>query len=143
MLTPKESGVGGNGLYPESLRYSALCESGFASTGAVAESATMALGWKPTEVDSACPLCDPTHHYLLTIRKTGETVTVWKQDVELGNHTTTAATYAELLTEALVRYAGAVNGYVSRLVIIEAALDYTTFYRQSPSVPGLWMPKTL
>ncbi|EGB15158.1 hypothetical protein DND132_1952 [Pseudodesulfovibrio mercurii] len=143
MLTPKESGVGGNGVYPETLRYSALCESGFSSSGAVAADATMALGWKPTEVDSAFPLCDPTHHYLLTIRKAGDTVTVWKQDVELGNHATTAATYAELLTETLIRYTGAVNGYVSRLVIVEAALDHTTFYRQSPPVPGLWVPTTL
>ena len=130
-------------IYPTTIEYSALAESGFSSTGAVATDATIALGWKPTDVDTTYPLCDPTNHYLLTIRKVGTTVTVWKQDIEVGSYTTSATTYAGLLAEALTEYAGSTAGYVSRLIIVESALDYTTFYRQSSSVPGLWMPKTL
>jgi hypothetical protein len=140
VLTLKETGRPGMNAYPVPVRRSALCESGFSSTGAVATNATMALGWKPTDVSTAYPLCDPTHHYLLTIRKVGATVTVWKQDVEVGSYTSSATTYAELLAEALTEYAGTTTGYVSRLVIVEAALDYTSFYQASGAVAGLWAP---
>ncbi|MEZ7198298.1 DUF7483 domain-containing protein [Pseudodesulfovibrio karagichevae] len=142
MLTPKETG-GRGGVYPVRIGYSALCESGFTSTGAPAENATMALGWKPTAVDTAYPLCDPTNHYLLTIRKAGATVTVWKQDVELGSYTTTATTYAGLLAEALAAYAGNASGYFSRLVVVESALDYSRFYQLSPAAAGVWVPRRL
>jgi hypothetical protein len=133
----------GGSIYPANIRYSALCEFGFSSSGAVADNATMALCWKPTVVDIAYPLCDPTHHYLLTIRKVGTTVTVWKQDIQVGSYTTSATTYAGLLAEALTQYAGATAGYVSRLVIVEAALDYTSFYQASGVVTGLWVPRWL
>jgi hypothetical protein len=123
--------------------HSALCEAGFACPQAVAEEATLALGWKPTAVDTAYPLCDPTHHYLLTIRKVGAAVTVWKQDVELGGYTTSAATYAELLAEALAAFTGTAEGYVSRLAVVERALDFTGFYQPSGAVSGLWGPRAL
>ncbi|MGE4422555.1 MAG: hypothetical protein AB7D39_09675 [Pseudodesulfovibrio sp.] len=142
MLTPKETG-GGGGVYPVRIGYSALCEAGFTSTGAPAENATMALGWKPTAVDTAYPLCDPTNHYLLTIRKAGASITVWKQGMELGSYATTAATYAELLAEALTAYAGNARGYVSRLVVVESALDYSGFYRLSPVAAGVWVPRRM
>ncbi len=130
-------------VWPVLIEYSAIAESGFTSTGAMAANATMALGWKPTAVDLTKPLSDQTNHYLLTIRKVGTTVTVWKQDVELGSYTTTATTYAGLLTEALTAFAGAAKGYVSRLVVVESALDFTSFYQLSGRVAGLWVPKAL
>ncbi|WP_129586502.1 DUF7483 domain-containing protein [Pseudodesulfovibrio hydrargyri] len=125
------------------IAHAALCENGFSSSGAVAANATVALGWKPTAVDTAHPLCDPTHHYLLTVCKAGTTVTVWRQDVELGSYTITAATYAGLLSEALTAFAGTVKGYVSRLVVVEEALDFTAFYQPSGAVAGLWVPRSL
>lgn len=142
VLTPKETGRGGN-VYVAPIARAALCESGFSSSGAVAEAATLALGFKPSAVDTAYPLCDPTSHYLLTIRKAGTSVTVWKQGIALGGYTTTATTYAGLLTEALTTYAGAAKGYVSRLAVVEDAVGYDAFYALSPSVSGLWVPKAL
>ncbi|WP_319582949.1 hypothetical protein [uncultured Pseudodesulfovibrio sp.] len=141
MLTAKETG-GQSGVFSPPIAYSALCEAGFISVGAMADETSMALGWKPSAVDTAYPLCDPTHHYLLTIRKTGTEVTVWKQDIELGRYTTSAATCAELLTEALAAFAGSSKGYVSRLIVAQSALDYTGFYRPSSRVPGLWVPRS-
>ncbi|MGE4194725.1 MAG: hypothetical protein AB7E51_15165 [Pseudodesulfovibrio sp.] len=143
MIQPVGILKNGSNIFPVDIAYSALCESGFASTGAPAENAAMALGWKPTAADTTYPLCDPTHHYLLTIRKVGTTVTVWKQDVELGSYTTTATTYAELLAEVLTTYAGHAKGYVSRLVVVESALDFTSFYRLSGLVAGLWLVASL
>ena len=142
MLTPKETGGRGNaGLVR--VDHSALCEEGFACPQAVADEAAMALGWKPTAVDPAYPLCDPTHHYLLTVRKAGAAVTVWKQGVELGNYETTAATYAELLAEALARFAGTANGYLSRLIVVERCLDYSAFFQPSSVWAGLWTVRSL
>lgn len=142
MLTPKETGGRGR-VHAVPIAHAALCEAGFSSSGPVAADAALALGWKPTAVDTAFPLCDPTHHYLLTIRKIGATVTVWKQDVELGSYATTAATYAELLVEALTSFAGRAKGYVSRLVVVEGGLDYAAFYQPSGAVPGLWSVRGL
>lgn len=143
MIVPDSLLVLGTIVYPVEIEYSTLCESGFSSSGSVATDATIALGFKPTAVDTAYPLCDPTSHYLLTIRKVGTTITVWKQNVEVGSYTTTATTYADLLAEALTEYVGAANGYFSRLVVVESALDYAAFYQQSPSVTELWVPRNL
>ena len=142
MLTPKETGSQG-GIYPVDIPYSVLCKYGYGQAPDVAESATIALGFKPTAVDTAYPLCDPTSHYLLTIRKVGTTVTVWKQDVNIGSYTSTATNYAALLGEALEQYSGAYIGYLSRLVIVEEALNYASFYTQSGKVPGLWVMRML
>lgn len=142
MLTPKETGSQG-GIYPVDIPYSVLCKYGYGQTPDVAESATIALGFKPTAVDTAYPLCDPTSHYLLTIRKVGTTVTVWKQDVNIGSYTSTATNYASLVGEALEQYSGAYIGYLSRLVIVEEALNYASFYTQSGKVPGLWVMRML
>jgi hypothetical protein len=140
MLTPKETGSGGGFAYPIRLEHSALCEAGFSSTGEPAVNVTIALGWKPTAVNVGKPLCDPTHHYLLTIRKEGDAVSVLKQGVELGGYATSAATYAELVSEALTAYAGTTAGYYSRLAIVEELREPSAFFKQVPAVPGLWVP---
>ncbi|MCJ2165536.1 MULTISPECIES: SPRY domain-containing protein [unclassified Pseudodesulfovibrio] len=145
MLTPKETGgTGGGGVYPLDIPYSALCESGYSSTGAVANDCTIALGFKPTAVDSTKTLCDPTHHYLLTIKKTGDTVEVWKQGTQLANYTgSVGSNYAGFIGALLLAYAGTHHGYYSRLVIAESGLTHTDFWQQSSTVPGLWVPKSI
>ncbi|WP_272701540.1 DUF7483 domain-containing protein [Desulfovibrio sp. Fe33] len=140
MLTPKEAASSARGRYPAPIEYSALCEAGLSSEGAPAVDATVAFGWKPVAVDPAKPLCDPTNHYLLTVRKAGTVATVWKQDAEVGTFTVSATTYAGLVSEALAAFAGSDKGYYSRLAVVESALDFTAFYAPSGVVAGLWMP---
>ncbi|BCS87324.1 hypothetical protein [Pseudodesulfovibrio sediminis] len=131
-------------VYPVSVPYSALLESGFSSSGAVATDCTIAFGFKPTDptVDTSHELVDVTNHYLLTIRKVDTVVTVWAQDVELSAYGgAVGSTYAEFVSNVLTEYCGSDKGYYSRLAIVESALDYTSFWRASTAVPGLWVPR--
>ncbi|QGY39718.1 hypothetical protein GM415_06165 [Pseudodesulfovibrio cashew] len=145
-LTPKETLPGNNSaVFPMKIAQSALIESTFSSTGAVTEDATIALGWKPTDSVTA-PLCDETGHYLLTIRKQGDAITIWKQGAQIATlsyATVGGATYAQLLQNVLTAIAGSHYGYYSRVVVIEQALDYAVFLEQSELVTGLWTPKSL
>lgn len=141
-LTPKEIGGGAAGVYPVNVAYSALLESGYSSTGAVAANATIALSFKPTTVDPAKPLSDSTNHYLLLIVKTGTGVEVFKNNASLGSYTTSATTYAGLLSEALTAYCGDDAGYYSRLHVVDGALlAWGDFFELSPLVADLWMWK--
>jgi hypothetical protein len=142
-LTPFSRGFNLDAVYPLLIDYSAFSSSSMSSIASVAINATLAVGFKPTSVSTSYPLCDPTSHYLLTIQKTGTTVSVWKQDVVLGSYTTSATTYAGLLMEALVQYSGGFAGYLSRLIVLEGTYDYTTFYRQSPTITSLWVPASV
>lgn len=145
MLTPKESGKRGIApLFPETIANSALLESGYSSTGAVATDCTIALGFKPTAATTA-PLIDMDGHYLLTIQKQGSTVRIWKQGVELDNYAgAVGSTYAEFLSNVLTAYSGSDKGYSSRLVVAPGlVLDYADFWECSDFVTGLWVPKDI
>lgn len=141
MLSPKETGSG-RGIYPGPILTSALCEAGLISTGGVPAECTVALGFKPTAPDPAKPLCDPSHHYLLTIRKTGNQVTVWKQGAKITDAATaTGATCAEWLQNVLTELSGGHHGYYSRLMVAESAEEPTVFHEPSSVVSGLWVPR--
>lgn len=141
MLTPKETG-GGRSIFPYAIKYSAILEAGFSSTGAMSDSATIAFGYKPTKPNSAKPLCDVTGHYLMTIKKVGNAVNVWKNNVLLNAYTgAVGSTYAELVANVLTFYSGSSCGYYSSLRIVEESLDYTAFWELSDLVTGLWVPK--
>ena len=143
-LTPICRDTGGAAaVFPVKIANSALLESGYSSTGAVAVDCTIALGFKPTAATTA-PLNDMTGHYLLTIQKQGTTVRVWKQGVELANFAgSVGATYAEFLSNVLAAYCGSNKGYYSRLVVVEQVLNYSDFWEPSDLVTGLWTPKEL
>ena len=141
MLSPKETGSGGT-VYPALIPFSALCESGLASTGSVPAECTVALGFKPTTPDRTMPLCDPTHHYLLTIRRIGSQVTVWKQGAVLTEAgPATGATLAEWLSDVLTELSGSDAGYYSRLMVVDSAQEPTAFYEPSGRVSGLWVAR--
>lgn len=141
-LTPKESG-GGSGLFPHLITQSALLEEGCASSGNVAETVTIALGFKPTAA-TIPPLNDMTGHYLLTIQKQGMTVRVWKQGTPLVDYTgSIGASYAEFLSNVLTAYSGSAEGKYSRLVIVEQLLTYNDFWTLTDKVTGLWIPKEI
>jgi len=141
MLTPKEMDSGGIAVFPLSIEQSALLESGYTSTGAVAANVTIALGFKPTGATTS-PLNDMTSHYLLTIQKEGCTVKVWKQGVALANYGgSVGATYAEFLSNVLTVYSGSNKGYYSRLVIVEEVKTHLDFWEPASVVTGLWRPK--
>ncbi len=141
-LTSKDVLNSGAGkVFPVDIPYSALLESGYSSTGAVATDATIALGFKPTAASTA-PLNDMTAHYLLTIQKIGSTVRVWKQGVELANYTGGVFTSnAAFLISVLTAYAGSAKGYYSRLDVVEQEMAYTDFWECSDFVTGLWVAK--
>ncbi|BDQ34057.1 hypothetical protein [Pseudodesulfovibrio portus] len=139
MLTPKETG-GSPSASPFEVAYSGLLEGGYASAGTVADTATMALGFKPTVVNTAFPLCDPAVHYLLLIVKNGSVVEVFANNASLGTYGTSAATHAALLSEALTQYAGTDCGYHSNLFVIDgAALAWETFFEPSARIEGAWL----
>lgn len=143
-LTPKETGTGRPAVFPVTLEHSALIESAYSSTGAVAEDCTIALGWKPTKATKA-PLNDMTAHYLLTIRKVGSTVTVWAQGTQLAAYGgSVGSTYAAFLQNVLTYYAGSYHGYYSRVVVVDGVgYDHSAFWEVSAVVSGLWVPKTV
>ena len=105
MLTPKEIG-GSLPVYGFDISCSALLEPGYASIGAVADQATIAVCFKPTAVNTAYPLCDPTNHYLLLVTRNGAVAEVRKNGVLLGSYVTTATSYAGVLSEALTALRG-------------------------------------
>ena len=142
-LTLKEAGGGGPDIFPHKIDYSALMESGYSSTGAPAANATIALGWKPTAATSG-PLGDMTGHYAITIRKVGDTITVWKGATELDAYGGSAgSTYAELVDNVLTYYGGEKAGYYSRLAVVEESLTYSSFWEPSDLVTGLLIPKDI
>ena len=127
-------------VFPTSIPYSALLESGYSSTGAPATNATIALGWKPTKATST-PLIDMTGHYAVTIRKVDSTVTVWKGGTELAAYGgAVGSTYAELVNNVLTFYGGAEEGYYSRIAIVEDSLTWSSFWEASDLVTGLYVP---
>lgn len=139
MLTSKEIG-GSLPVYDFDVEHSALLEAGYSSSSAVADKATIAVCFKPTNVDAACPLCDPTNHYLLLITKDGANVAVGRSGTPVGSYTSSAATYAGLLSEALTQYAGTDHGYYSNLYVVENVnLSWGTFFELSDKAAGLWM----
>lgn len=142
-LTPMCRDGGGERVFPVEVYQSALIESAYSSSGAVAAECTMALGFKPAVVDTGFVLSDPTAHYLLTIRKVADAITVWKQGGEIASLSYAVvggATYAELLANVLTAVCGDSRGYYSRLVVVEYALDYSAFWECSDAVTGLWVP---
>lgn len=142
MLTPKE-GSGSARVWPAPIGWSALVESAMASTGTAATDCTVHFGWKPTAATIA-PLNDMTGHYLITIRKVGSTVTVWKQGTQLPAYGgSVGATYAEFIQNVLTYYAGSYYGYFSRLVVVDGNGGYTyaDFMELSERVTGLWVPR--
>lgn len=144
MLTCKERGGSNfNLLFPVKIDQSALLESGYTSTGAVATDCTIAVGFKPTAATTA-PLNDVTNHYLLTIQKQGVTVKVWKQGVQLPDYAgSVGATYAEFLSNVLTAYCGNDKGYYSRLVVAEHVLTCFDYWEPAAIVTGLWRPRSL
>jgi len=135
--------AGGADIFPDKIDYSALLESGYSSTGAVATDCTIALGFKPTAATIA-PLNDMAGHYLLTIQKQGATVKVWKQGVQLADYIgNIGSSYADFLSNVLTAYCGSDHGYYSRLVVVEQVLTYSDFWGPSDLVTGLWVPKEL
>lgn len=141
-LTPKETGGGIMPVYPVDIAYSGLLEAGYSSSGAVAANATLVLSFKPTVVNTAYPLCDPTNHYMLMIAKVGTTVEVFRNAVSLGTHTTSATTYAGLLSEALITCCGSDHGYYSNMYVVDGeALSWGTFFDLSARVANLWVWK--
>lgn len=143
-LTPvcRDAGVG-EVVFPLLLKQSALIESAYSSTGDVATDCTIALGFKPTVVDTGYVLSDPTAHYLLTVRKVNDVITVWRQGEEVATLSYSAvggSTYAALLMNVLTTLVGSYHGYYSRLQVIESAQDYSLFWQPSDVVTGLWVP---
>lgn len=135
--------AGREDIFPDKIDYSALLESGYSSTGAVATDCTIALGFKPTAATIA-PLNDMAGHYLLTIQKQGATVKVWKQGVQLADYIgNIGSSYADFLSNVLTAYCGSDHGYYSRLVVVEQVLTYSDFWGPSDLVTGLWVPKEL
>lgn len=142
-LTPICRDAGRVNVFPVKIAHSALLESGYSSTGAVATNCTIALGFKPT-VATTTPLNDMSGHYLLTIQKVGDTARVWKQGVELAKYTgSVGTTYAEFLSNVLTAYSGSNKGYYSRLVVVKAIKTCFDFWKPSDLVTGLWVPKSL
>ncbi|MBG0791510.1 MAG: hypothetical protein H0S80_13540 [Desulfovibrionaceae bacterium] len=142
MLTPKEIGAGSTKVYPVEIEYSALLESGYISAKAVPTNATIALSFKPTVVNTANPLCDPTNHYMLLITKTGASVEVKKSNVSIGTYTTAATTCAGLLSEAITKYCGSDHGYYSNIYVVAGTvLSWDTFFELSSKVADLWVWK--
>ncbi|NDV18235.1 hypothetical protein GO013_02225 [Pseudodesulfovibrio sp. JC047] len=143
MLTPKEAG-GNISIYPYEIEHSALIEGGLDCGGTVLENMTMALGFKPVRLNTSKPLCDPTNHYLLTIQKTGNVVTVWKQATRLPPYTgRIGTTVAVFLTNVLNFYCGTTKGYYSRLVSVASVTSYADFWQASPLIPEMFVPKKL
>ncbi|WP_319469373.1 discoidin domain-containing protein [uncultured Pseudodesulfovibrio sp.] len=140
---PLLCGGSGANVFPVRIGYSALLESGYSSTGAVATDCTIAFGFKPTAA-STVPLNDTDGHYLLTIQKQGGTVKVWKQGVQLADYTgAVGATHAEFVANVLVAYCGNSKGYYSRLAIVQCVKSFLDFWELSPDVTGLWRPRNL
>lgn len=142
-ITPYNNHTSADGnVFPVSIDYSALLESGYSSTGAMATNATIALGWKPTKA-TAAPLISMDGHYALTIRKVGTTITVWKGGTELDTYGgSVGSTYAELVNNVLTYYGGAEEGYYSRVLIEESSQDYSRYWDASDLVTGLFIPKS-
>lgn len=136
------------GVYPLEVECSALLEAGYTNYSpptnplpAIAD-ATIAVCFKPTVVDTTKPLCDPTNHYLLLIRKIGGNVEFLANGNSVGSYASTATTMAALLSEALTQYCGADKGYYSNMHVVDgAALEWSVFYELSGKAPGLWVCK--
>jgi len=144
MLSPKEPGAVHGVIFPVVIEHSALLETGFSSSGPCPDDVTVALGFKPAASTKA-PLSDSTAHYALTIRKSGMTITAFKNAVVLKTYagSLSPSTVAELVGQVLADLCGSTKGYYSRIVVVEGAHAPLLFWAVSPHVTGLYVPQSI
>lgn len=146
MLTPKETGGGSGTVFPLRLKHSALIETEYTAGYPVGNYMTVALGWKPT-APTTSPLNDTTGHYPLTIRKAGVYISVWKGFTQIKSYRSDQdidIDYSDVgayLRDILTKCSGSYLGYYSRLMVVDQAYMPEAFWKLSPYVTGLVVPK--